>query len=153
MAWMMNPTYPRGLDGLAMSLTTELPARGRFAPAEGTKNPAFVTSQTPSQGRDKRVQRGVSFFGVLLSGWHGNGNRIRCESFCQGSETFVFFPRFLDHSSGNKVLQFFVGAESEHFLATACCIPGLEAFVDHVEQLFEFKRGFFCKNRHQLFSN
>lgn len=65
------------------------------------------------------------------------------ESFGNGGQAFVFFAGFFDHAAGDEVLEFFVGAEAEHFFAPAGGVAGFEALVNDVEELFEFKGGAF----------
>ena len=79
----------------------------------------------------------------LGGGWSGGG-AFWGKGF-EGGENFgdalIFFFDFFDHAAADEILQFFVGAEAEHFFATAGGVAGFEFSVNQFKEILEFEVG------------
>ena len=65
-------------------------------------------------------------------------------------KTFVLLAILFDRSARDQILQFLVGAQSQHFLATAGRVSSSEIFMHDIEQLFELERRTPGKDRYQF---
>ncbi len=57
--------------------------------------------------------------------------------FAHALATFVFFADFFYQATGDEVLQFFVGAQTKHFLAARYRIADFQFFKRSFEQIVE----------------
>ena len=78
-----------------------------------------------------------------------------CSSCCAGSfadivEATVFFTVFLDETTSNQILEFLVGSEAEHLLATAYCVASFQILVYNLKEIVKPEGLFICKHRHQF---
>ena len=55
-------------------------------------------------------------------------------------QALIFLAVLLYGASRDQVLQFFIGAQPQHFLAPACGVASAEVFVDDVEELLKLER-------------
>src|SRR5436305_6483111 len=55
-------------------------------------------------------------------------------------QPLVFLAVLLDRSARHEILQFLIGSQAQHFLATAGSVPGPKILVHDVEQLLKFER-------------
>jgi hypothetical protein len=67
-----------------------------------------------------------------------------------GRKALIFFAILFHRTPRDKVLQFLVGPETEHFLAAAGRITRAQIFVHDVEELFELERRTPGKHRNQF---
>ena len=70
-----------------------------------------------------------NLLGERFRGWRGFWGR-----------PYIFFD-FFDHAAADEILQFFVGAEAEHFFSTAGGVAGFEFRVNHFKEILEFEVG------------
>ena len=68
-------------------------------------------------------------------------------------QAFVFLAGFFHHPAPDQVLQLFVSAQTQHFLAAAGRIPGPQILVQNLKELFELERCPAGKDRNQFLSN
>jgi hypothetical protein len=55
-------------------------------------------------------------------------------------QALIFLAVLFYGATRDQVLQLFISAQTQHFLATACGVAGAEVFVDDVEELFKLER-------------
>src|SRR5438874_9827056 len=65
-------------------------------------------------------------------------------------QAFVFLAVLFHRPTRDQVLQLFISAQTQHFLATTCGVAGAEVFVDDVEELFKLERRSARKHRDQF---
>ncbi len=79
-----------------------------------------------------------------LCGWQSRWGAFWGKGF-EGGEDFgdalIFSFDFFDHAAADEILQFFVGAEAEHFFSTAGGVAGFEFRVNHFKEILEFEVG------------
>jgi len=63
----------------------------------------------------------------------------------------VLFAGFLDDAGVDEALQFFVGAEAKHLLATGGGVARAQVFIHDREKVLEFKGGLSAEDSRQLF--
>ena len=67
-----------------------------------------------------------------------------------GGQALVFLAGLLHRATGDQILKFFIGAQTQHFLAAAGGITGTQIFVHDIEELLELEGGAAGKHRHQF---
>ena len=67
--------------------------------------------------------------------------------------SLVFLADFFNQPAGHKILQFLIGAKTEHFLSTADGIPQLEICKNPLEQIVESEDFFLGKNVYKFIGN
>src|SRR4030095_5073464 len=75
---------------------------------------------------------------------------------CRGQsrrQALVFLAVLLDRAARDEVLQFLVGSQAEHFLATAGGVASPKILVHDVEKLFKLEGRTPGENCHQLLSH
>src|SRR5687768_1736653 len=90
--------------------------------------------------------------GIVLSGGFLSC-RIGAGSFVDAGGALVFLADFLDQAAGHEVLKFLVGAQAEHFLATADGIANLEIGENALEEIIETEHFLFGKDVAKLIGN
>jgi hypothetical protein len=73
--------------------------------------------------------------------------------FADALATFVFLAYFFDQAAGDEVLQFFVGSQAKHFLATGDGIADFELFECALEQVIEGENPVFHENTDEFIGN
>ena len=68
-------------------------------------------------------------------------------------QPLVFLSGLFHHPARDQVLEFLVGAQAQHFLATAGRIPGPQILMENLEELLELERCPAGKHRNQFFRN
>ena len=63
------------------------------------------------------------------------GRNIVAVSFLDPLQTLVFLPALLNETTGDKILQFFVGAKAEHFFSAAHGVALLQPIVDELKKV------------------
>ncbi len=78
----------------------------------------------------------------------------RKEGFGQSRrQSLILFPGFLDHSTGDQVLELLISPEPKHFLAATGGVPCAQILMQDLEELFKLERGASGKDRNQFFRN
>ena len=78
------------------------------------------------------------------------GGRVGAGRFVHAGGAFVFLADFFDQATGDEVLEFFVGAKAEHFLAAADGVAKLEVVEHALEEIIETKHLLFSENDAKL---
>lgn len=68
----------------------------------------------------------------------------------RGRKPLIFLASFFHGTPCHQVLQFFVGTQAQHLLATAGRVPRAQILVHDIEELLELERCTPGKNRNQL---
>src|SRR4029450_413186 len=102
--------------------------------------------EVPDEDKSGFARISLSYAGemaILLGDCRGQSRR----------QALVFLAVLLDRAASDEVLQFLVGSQAEHFLATAGGVPGPKILVHDVEQLLKLEGRTPGQHCHQLLSH